>query len=197
MTRCVFLPSNFRSSLVPIAAVALLLSACSKDTKPEAEEPRVTPVAEHRTASNGEDPNPNSAKPPPAQGKALGEATAESASDKYSEATFDLSILPLGAYKAGQSATLEIVLSSKDPYHVNEKYPYKFKLGKADGVKFEKPVVTADALKLEKKRAVMTVAFTPEASGKKRIAGQFSFSVCSEDKCLIEKRDLSLVVDVD
>jgi hypothetical protein len=43
----------------------------------------------------------------------------------------------------------------------------------------------------------MPVSFTPDAAGKRTVAGQFAFSVCTEDKCLMEKRDLSLDVTVE
>ena len=38
---------------------------------------------------------------------------------------------------------------------------------------------------------------TPSAgTGKHTLAGQFAFSVCTDETCLMEKRDLTLVVDV-
>jgi hypothetical protein len=40
----------------------------------------------------------------------------------------------------------------------------------------------------------MNVGFTPEAAGKHTISGVLQFSVCTDDKCLIEKRDLALEV---
>ena len=39
---------------------------------------------------------------------------------------------------------------------------------------------------------------TPKSqAGKRTVAGQFAFSVCTEDKCLMEKRDLLLDVVVE
>ena len=37
--------------------------------------------------------------------------------------------------------------------------------------------------------------FTPESAGKHTLSGQLSFSVCTEDKCMIEKRDLALEIE--
>jgi hypothetical protein len=51
-------------------------------------------------------------------------------------------------------------------------------------------------VKLENMKAVVPVSFTPEA-GKRTIAGTLAFSVCTEDKCLMEKQDLALEVVVD
>jgi hypothetical protein len=119
---------------------------------------------------------------------------AAAGSSQVSEANFELKISPKGAYQAGKPGEAEIVLDAKPPFHVNDKYPYKFKLKEAPGLTFPAPVVTKDAAKLDKARVTMTVAFTP-AAGKHDLSGQFAFSVCTDDKCLIEKRDLSLAVD--
>jgi hypothetical protein len=79
---------------------------------------------------------------------------------------------------------------------VNDKYPIKLKLKETPGVKYESLVIGKDAAKVEQMKAVVPVSFTPEA-GKRSVAGQLSFSVCTEDKCLMEKRDLALEISVD
>ena len=38
--------------------------------------------------------------------------------------------------------------------------------------------------------------YTPDGAGKRTVAGQFAFSVCTDETCLMEKRELSVVVDV-
>ena len=79
---------------------------------------------------------------------------------------------------------------------INQQYPYKFKAKEAAGVKFAQPVVGKDAAKIEQQRVTMRVPFVPDAAGQRTVSGQFAFSVCTEETCLIEKRDLALVVDV-
>ena len=71
------------------------------------------------------------------------------------------------------------------------------KLKETPGVKYDNMVVGKDAVKLEATKAVMPVSFTADAAGKRTVAGQFAFSVCTEDKCLMEKRDLLLDVTVE
>jgi hypothetical protein len=167
-----------------VASISLIAAAfsfaCSKET-PAPEPPR--PLNEPTTAVT------ETREP-------VVEPPAAVASSRFSESNFDLSLAPKGDYRAGEGGSAEIVLEAKGPFKVNDKYPYKFKLKEADGIKFQSDVVKQDAVKLEKKRAVMTVAFTPASVGKKELAGQFSFSVCTDDKCLIEKRDLALTIDV-
>jgi hypothetical protein len=70
------------------------------------------------------------------------------------------------------------------------------KLKETPGVKYANLVVGKDAAKVENMKATLPVSFTPEA-GKRQIAGQFLFSVCTDDKCLMEKRELALDVNVD
>ena len=171
-----------------------LLFGCSKESPPAAEEPR--------SASNAAAPKPSpaaadaaSAAPAAAPAEA---AAAPTGAPKFSDAGFDLSLeAPKAGLKAGQPGTVEVVLAAKAPFHVNDKYPIKLKLKETPGVKYDNLVVGKDAVKLEAMKAVMPVSFTPDAAGKRTVAGQFAFSVCTEDKCLMEKRDLALEVVVE
>ena len=84
-------------------------------------------------------------------------AASEAAKTKFAEKNFDLQMKPNGSYQAGTEGTVEVVLVAKGPFKVNDKYPYKLALKDSDGVKFPKKTVRKDAVKLEKKKAVMTV----------------------------------------
>lgn len=167
--------------------LAVFIPACKNQAPPAAEatatEP--TPSAPPATTAAAAD---SGAAPAPA-------APTAPAQSKYSEAGFDLVLQPKGAYSTGQAGEAEIVLNAKPPFHVNDKYPYKFKIKEAPGLKFANLVVAKDSVKLEPARATVPVAFTPESAGKHTLAGQLSFSVCTDDKCMIEKRDLSLDID--
>jgi hypothetical protein len=52
-------------------------------------------------------------------------------------------------------------------------------------------------MSVSEKSGSMAVPFKASQKGKATISGTLSFSVCTEDKCLIEKRALSVTVDVD
>jgi hypothetical protein len=169
-----------------------LLLACSKETPPAGEQPR--------SASNVASPQPAPAAADAPSAAAAAAPAAEAAptgAAKFSDSAFDLSIGAPKAVKAGQAGSVEIVLAAKAPFHVNDKYPIKLKLKETPGVKYENMVVGKDAVKLEAMKAVMPVSFTPDAAGKRSVAGVFMFSVCTEDKCLMEKRDLVLDVNVE
>lgn len=177
-----------------LASAALFISVacvsgCKNQAPPAAEATATEPVPAAPQAAPPATPGASAAEPTPAA------ADAAPAASKYSEAGFDLVLQPKGAYSSGQAGEAEIVLNAKPPYHVNDKYPYKFKIKEAPGLKFANLVVAKDAVKLEPARATVPVAFTPESAGKHTVAGQLSFSVCTDDKCMIEKRDLALEIE--
>ena len=175
----------------------VLAAACSKEVTPNPEPqnnveraPVTTSAAAVAVPQQGPESQAAAAEP-----AASAPAEALAASSKVSEANFDLSIEPKGEFKSGQAGTVEIVLLAKGPFKVNDKYPYKFKVKEGAGVKYPGPVIK-DGVKLEKTRAVLPVPFTPESAGKKEIAGRFDFSVCTPERCLIEKRELTLAINV-
>jgi len=173
------------STLVLLGVTAL--AACKNQTPPAAEATPGEPPAAAAQAVAPASP----AAPSPAEPSAAPAAGAS----KYSEAPFDVVIQPKGAYTSGQAGEAEIVISAKPPFHANDKYPYKFKLNESTGLKFANMVVEKDAVKVEKTRATLPVAFTPEGAGKHTVSGKLFFSVCNDDQCLVEKRDLTLDID--
>jgi len=98
--------------------------------------------------------------------------------------------------RSGESASASVVLSAKAPYHCNAKYPYKMALdGPSGGVSY--PTNPVRGMSVSEKTASMAVPFSVSQKGKATVSGTLSFSVCTEDKCVIEKRPLSVTVDVD
>jgi hypothetical protein len=114
----------------------------------------------------------------------------------YHEETFDLAMRQVGALTAGTAGSVEIQLLAKGGYHCNDKYPYKFRVDESEGIKFSAPVFTKEALTLEEMRATMKLDLTPETKGEKSIRGVFAFSLCSAERCLVEKRELETKIAV-
>ncbi len=170
-------------------SLCLCVAACSKNQAPPAAESTATPPTPAAAASVADTSGPAVAA---ADSAALPAADAKSS---YNESNFDLSLAPKGAYAPGQAGEADIVLNAKAPFHVNQNYPYKFKLKETPGVKYANLIVAKDQVKLEPARATLPVAFTPETAGKHVVTGQLSFSVCTDDKCMIEKRELALEID--
>jgi hypothetical protein len=185
---------HLRQILPVLAALTAASVACKRETPPAAQEPRA-PSAVGALAAQPD--AVGAAAPALAEGTNSAAAAQPAAGQpKYTEPSFELSFRPSGSYAAGQEGAVEIVLDAKPPFHVNTQYPYKFKVKEGPGVKYPKPVVTKDAAKMETQRVTMPVAFVPEAAGNHTVSGQFAFSVCTDETCLMEKRDLTLVVAV-
>jgi hypothetical protein len=177
-----------------LAIGTCLLAGCSKETPPAAEEPR---SASNAAAAPKAAPAGADGATAPASAAAPVADAAPAGAPQFSDPAFDVRLeAPQAALKAGQAGNVKVVLVAKAPFHVNDKYPIKLKLKETPGVKYASLTLTKDSAKVETMKAVMPVAFTPD-SGKRTVAGTFSFSVCTEDKCLMEKRDLALDVNVD
>lgn len=99
-----------------------------------------------------------------------------------------------GDYHVGKPATVQAVLLAQQPFHCNDKYPYKFTGAPAANVTFKEAVVRKMSIGAE--RSTMDIEFTPTQAGKVTLSGELAFSVCTDDKCLVEKQTLSVVVDV-
>jgi len=156
------------------------------------------PAAEASAEPAPPPPAPNAAAAPVAAAASAAPAAAAptaAVASKYSEAPFDVEIQAKGAYASGQAGTAEIVVNAKPPFHANDKYPYKFKLNETPGIKYANLVVDKDAVKVEKTKATVSVPLTPESAGKHTVSGKLFFSVCNDDQCLVEKRDLALEID--
>lgn len=142
-------------------------------------------------------PKASSAEPvqPPASSatnNAKGDV-AEAASDVIDDETFNVRIVPAQQFEAGEEGFVQVVLEPKAPYKCNAEYPYKFKLDSAEGVKLSTDLVKRDAMSVSDEQTQFKVAITPSA-GEHRVSGTFSFSVCTEENCLIERRKLALGV---
>lgn len=140
---------------------------------------------------------PSTAAAPLAEGAAAPtEPTVTS--PKIGEANFTVWMQAVPKLKAGQQGVVEVVLVPKEPFHTNENYPYKIKMSDPPaGVSFPQAIVRKEGMSLSPQRGVMRVPFVASAPGDARIAGKFSFSVCSSDQCLIDSRDLAITVKVE
>jgi hypothetical protein len=187
------IPTARRAALVGVLGMlgVVALSRCNRESSGGAGEPAAMGQVGERQGDPVE-ATPAALKPQGAGDK----SSPASAGARVAHANFSLAIQSTGAYQVGKQAAVKIVLDAKGVYKVNDEYPYKFKLQPSAGLAYERDIVKRDAVKLEKKRATMTVGLTPKAAGKQRVAGKFYFSICTDEKCLIEKRDLALEVEV-
>jgi hypothetical protein len=109
----------------------------------------------------------------------------------YDEAAFGLSLSARGKLKAGEAGELAIALVAKPPFHVNLEYPHRFKVLSKQGLTTPADTIQRDTAKLSESKLEMSVPVTLTAAGPASLEGEMSFSVCTSEKCLIEKRRLS------
>ena len=112
-----------------------------------------------------------------------------------SEDAFSVWLQGASPAKAGGPVQLEAVLVAKPPYHCNPEYPHKFKLNPAPaGLAY--PEDTVRGMKVTPERGVLAIPVNAQSAGKPTVSGTLSFSVCTEERCMVEKRDLSVALDV-
>lgn len=105
----------------------------------------------------------------------------------------------------GARSTLILDLKARAGFHVNDDYPLNFKPASNEGVTYAKARFDrSDGLLLDACSADashhcaarLPVSFTPGQAGTARVGGTLSFSACDENRCLIEKVRLSVLVAV-
>jgi hypothetical protein len=136
------------------------------------------------------------AAPPPPN-----ERTDESAAVGKSKIDNDQYLVEMksaGSYKANSEGTVEIAITPKGDYHINDKYPVKFKAAEpADGsIKYPKPLLKREDGTFSEKQGAFKVPFVATRAGKAKVSGTLSVSVCSERNCIMDKLELDLDVDV-
>jgi hypothetical protein len=124
------------------------------------------------------------------------QAPAAAAASSFDEEAFSLILTPPESVAVGKEVTFKIVLEAKGGYKVNEEYPIKFTFVEVKDVVPKKATLKKDDAKVEKERAEIPFTVTIKSPGKHDVAGKLSFSVCTEERCLIEKRDLKVSVNV-
>lgn len=112
--------------------------------------------------------------------------------------SYAVEIKTVGTYAAGKEGRVDIVLTAKDPFHVNDAYPFKFRTSDPapEGVKYPKPLLSRADGKIDQKTATFSLPFIASKAGKHKIGGTLSLSVCSPASCLMEKVELEVDVDV-
>lgn len=179
---------SHRASSLVLSLVALGAAVGCDEPKAEAA-PEAEAVPSPDTALQ-----PQSTKPEVAAEGAADQPAAAAGKAAYDEDAFGLSITPPEKVVVGTPLSFKVILKAKSGYKVNDEYPIKFELAATSGVKAEKSVLRKEDAKLEKTQAEFPVLVTLEAAGPAEVSGKLSFSVCTEERCLIEKRELTVKV---
>ena len=143
--------------------------------------------------------NKSEAAPAPA-GKEGSEPvqSAPAAGPKQESETFIASIAPVGECVFGKECLVDVTLQAKGAYHINDQYPTKWKVADpaAEGVSYPKPLLKKEDGTWDKTKGSFKVPFVAAKSGKAKVAGTLSLSVCSDANCIMEKAPLEIEVAI-
>jgi hypothetical protein len=119
---------------------------------------------------------------------------------------FAVSAVVEGPVNAGSEAALLARVEARKGFHINAEYPVNFRPDKTrQGIEFDReryplqesaeriPCAKGNENACELRARV---PFTATSPGDHRVGGILAFSVCSEEKCLIEKAPLEVQVSV-
>jgi len=114
-------------------------------------------------------------------------------------ANYRVEMRSVGACRKDSPCAAEVLVEAKGEYHINDKYPYRFKLEDPPppGLKYPKPVVGKEDGTMDERKVVLKVPFVSEVSGQTKVSGTLSLSVCSAANCLMDKQPLELTVKVE
>ena len=160
-------------SLLVIALGGFLVSACNRDAvaNQAAEKASSTPAEAAQPVSN-------------------------EAKGRFDESTFTLSIVPKTLSGKGSAGELLIVLEAKAPFHVNGEYPHRFRVTSARGLTTLTETIQRDPARVTPSKLELSVPVTLGQAGPFGLTGEMSFSVCTDEKCLMEKRRLAADFEV-
>jgi len=178
------LPSIVDVRLLSALALLSLSAACNQsDAQAKAESSAAATPAVPSDAAAAKSPAAAEVAAAPATGK-----------PKYDEEAFELSLTGPAAVKVGETASYTVTLAAKNGYKVNAEYPVKFKFVADPTVLPQKETLTREDAQVEKTKVQIPAQIVVKQPGAHLIGGKLSFSVCTEERCLIEKRDLALPV---
>ncbi len=185
--------SSTPTSAPPPAATNDGPSQVAPNTDSEAERPPrsgVVSVAPKETLPKPSTPLANKVPPPPPATSASKLATTLPQTGEgyrtYAQVSSPIVI--------GKTSTLTIHLDPQPPFKSNDKYPYRFTVTGSRGVTSSAQVVTAATITPTK--TTLQLSLEGKAPGPGSLAGTFSFSVCTPEKCLVERTPLVLNFEV-
>jgi hypothetical protein len=108
----------------------------------------------------------------PASPNAVANAAAEPVSvgaASFENANYTAKIASAGPCKKDQTCSAEVVVQAKGEYHINDKYPYRFKLEDPApaGLKYPKPVIGKEDGTMDEHKITLKVPFVPASAGDK------------------------------
>ena len=122
----------------------------------------------------------------------------DGASAASNASTFAVTFQPSGQYAIGKEGAALVRLTPQGGYKVNTEYPIRFDCQSppSDGITYPKPTLQQTDAKVDESEATFSVPFVPTKAGKQRVEGLLSFSVCNDQRCVMDKQKVTLDVTV-
>ena len=113
--------------------------------------------------------------------------------------SFLLAVAPVQPkYAAGKVGEVEIALESRGEWHVNQEYPIRVDLKAPSGVAIPKAeLVKDDAKEFGEEKVRFLASVEPSAAGEHELTCDVSFAMCTEENCILERRTLAMVLEVE
>lgn len=145
-----------------------------------------------KSAAEQAEPSSSSVALPPSASVAAAVAPSSLAEESFA---LKLSVPTVG--KVGAKLPVHIELEPRAGYKVNEEYPLKFTFDVRPGIDVTPSTLRGENGQISAKKAELHGEVAFAAPGSQLLSGRLAFSVCTEERCLIEKRDLGATIVVD
>ncbi|KPK16931.1 MAG: hypothetical protein AMJ62_03325 [Myxococcales bacterium SG8_38] len=112
---------------------------------------------------------------------------------------FLLSVAPAQPeYRVGKPGEVELALEGRGEWHVNQEYPIRVDLSAGPALKLEKQkLVKDDAKEFGEEKVRFVAALEPSAAGEHEVRCDVSFAMCTDENCILEKRTVTMQVEVE
>lgn len=174
-------PANAHSSVNPKTAATQPERPRHRTAGAAVVEPEVAPSAADVTS-------PTQARPSPPASSKLTTTLPQTGEGYRTYAQVNTPVV------VGKDSTVTIHLDPQAPFKSNDKYPYRFTVTGSRGVTSSTQVVTSATITPTK--TTLQLSLEGDVPGPGSLAGMFSFSVCTPEKCLVERTPLVLNFEV-
>ncbi len=111
---------------------------------------------------------------------------------KHSDSAFSVELTGPTSVAVGERASFVVTLRAGTGYKVNAEYPHKFKTQERSGITSTQKVIDKTMATITSDVATFPFEVVLTAPGQHTVAGQLAFSVCTAERCLIERRDVAV-----
>jgi len=100
-------------------------------------------------------------------------------------------------YAVGKSGEVEIALEGRGEWHVNQEYPIRVEVKAPNAAGLGKrELLKDDAAEFGDKKVRFLAPVAPSAAGEHEVTCDVSFAMCTEENCVLERRTVAMLLEV-